>query len=448
MTTVELGSPELQEVARVLARATGLSLGSGLQRTLRNGLVTAAEELAMTPLDFARKVIAGDPHGVATLIEHAVVGETYFYRHPEQLHALAGLLREREGPLRIWSAGCASGEEPYSIAMALLDAGRGGRGDRIVATDVSERALRSAESGIYSAWSLRRMPAHVRSGHLHGEGQWRVSEEARALVEFRRHNLVADPPPSGPFDAVLCRNVLIYFEPPTAAAILYRLAGALAPGGFLVLSPVDPSAGFWGTIADRVPLVTVGDALPGVRTAGEVVFDNRAGVTLALTHLRDLGHTRVGVLTPTAASTPDRPGDVHVRAEAERLGIDVTIVPARHALAAAAEAACTALARRPRPTALFCFSDSIAYGAYAAAAGLGLDVPGDLSVMGYDARPVSRLLGPPLTTVDWDTDAIVAAAARLVTAALDGQARRRRIVRHPTLLTGASTARPRRRVSR
>ncbi|MFN0283325.1 MAG: LacI family DNA-binding transcriptional regulator [Kineosporiaceae bacterium] len=216
----------------------------------------------------------------------------------------------------------------------------------------------------------------------------------------------------------------------------------------LVLSPVDPSAGFWGTIADRVPLVTVGDALPGVRTAGEVVFDNRAGVTLALTHLRDLGHTRVGVLTPTAASTPDRPGDVHVRAEAERLGVDVTIVPARHALAAAAEAACTALARRPRPTALFCFSDSIAYGAYAAAAGLGLDVPGDLSVMGYDARPVSRLLGPPLTTVDWDTDAIVAAAARLVTAALDGQARRRRIVRHPTLLTGASTARPRRRVSR
>ena len=237
--TVELASPELQEVAAVLARATGLSLASGLLRTLRNSLIAAADELLMTPMDLARKVIAGDPQGVGVLIEHAVVGETYFYRHPEQLHALAGLLREHPEPLRIWSAGCASGEEPYSMAMALLDAGRGGRGDAIIATDVSERALRSARAGVYNAWSLRRMPPHVRSGHLEGEGQWRVSDKARALVELRRHNLVADPPPPGPFDAVLCRNVLIYFEPPTAAAILYRLASALTPGGFLVLSPVE-----------------------------------------------------------------------------------------------------------------------------------------------------------------------------------------------------------------
>jgi chemotaxis protein methyltransferase CheR len=239
MTTVELTSPELQEVARVLARATGLSLASGLLRTLRNSLNAAAEELAMSPMDLARKVIAGDPHGVAVLIEHAVVGETYFYRHPEQLNAVAALLHAHARPLRIWSAGCASGEEPYSMAMALLDVGRGGKGDRIIATDVSERALRTAGAGIYSAWSLRRMPAHIRSGHLQGEGQWRVSEEARAFVEFRRQNLVADPPPAERFDAVLCRNVLIYFEPTTAAEVLYRLVSALAPGGYLVLSPVE-----------------------------------------------------------------------------------------------------------------------------------------------------------------------------------------------------------------
>jgi chemotaxis protein methyltransferase CheR len=239
MTFLELTSPELQEVARVLARATGLSMASGLLRTLRNGIHAAAEEVAMSPLDFARKVIAGDPHGVAVLIEHAVVGETYFFRHAEQLHALAGLLLARGGDFRIWSAGCASGEEPYSMAMVLLEAGRGDRHDRILATDVSERSLRIARSGIYNAWSLRRMPAHIRSGHLEGDGQWRVSDAARALVEFRRNNLVADPAPPGPFDAVLCRNVLIYFEPTTAAEILYRLSSALAPGGFLVLSPVE-----------------------------------------------------------------------------------------------------------------------------------------------------------------------------------------------------------------
>src|SRR5574341_226354 len=238
MSPLALEAPELRQVADVLARASGLSLAAGLIRTLNNSLTAAADELRMAPLDLARKVIAGDPQGVAVLIEHAVVGETYFYRHPEQIAALTAALRDRPA-IRIWSAGCASGEEPYSLAMALLDAGRRGRDDRILATDLSERALRTAQQGVYHAWSLRRMPPHVRSGHLEGEGSWRVSEEARAMVEFRRLNLVADPPPNGPFDAVLCRNVLIYFDPTTAAEILYRLAGAVAPGGYLVLSPVE-----------------------------------------------------------------------------------------------------------------------------------------------------------------------------------------------------------------
>jgi chemotaxis protein methyltransferase CheR len=240
METLDPGSPQLQEVAKVLARATGLSLAAGLIRTLRHSLEEAAEELQMSPDELARKVIAGDPHGVGVLIEHAVVGETYFYRHPTQIVALMAKVGGREGPLRIWSAGCASGEEPYSLAMALLDLGRADRGDRILATDVSERALQTARLGIYSAWSLRRMPAHLRSGYLAGEGRWRVSEQARDLVEFRRHNLVADPAPNGaPFDAVVCRNVLIYFEPERAAEILYRLTASLAPGGYLVLSPVE-----------------------------------------------------------------------------------------------------------------------------------------------------------------------------------------------------------------
>jgi LacI family transcriptional regulator len=223
-----------------------------------------------------------------------------------------------------------------------------------------------------------------------------------------------------------------------------RLARRLADQGVdaLVVCPVDPAAAFWAEVADRVPLVAVGDALPGAATAGEVVFDNRAGVTLALEHLRSLGHRRVGVLTPTAASTPDRPGDVHVRAEAERLGLTVTITPAQHALPAAEDAARGLLSAPDRPTAVFCFSDAIAHGTYAAARDLGLDVPGDVSVMGYDDRPVSRLLSPALTTVDWDTASIVAAAVRLVSAAVEGAARRRRVVQRPVLREGRSTARP------
>ncbi len=180
-------------------------------------------------------------------------------------------------------------------------------------------------------------------------------------------------------------------------------------------------------------MVSIGDALLDARTAGEVVFDNRRGVTLALEYLREKGHRRVAVLTPTRSSTPDRPADVHVTAEAERLGLDIDVVTAPHGLAATTKVACELLGGEARPSAAFCFSDSIAYGVYAAAAELGLRVPDDISVMGYDDHPMSGLLTPGLTSVNWDIDGIVRAAVRLVVAAADGQNRRRRIIQAPEL---------------
>lgn len=209
----------------------------------------------------------------------------------------------------------------------------------------------------------------------------------------------------------------------------------------MIVQPVDPAATFWAALCESVPVVTIGDGLAGAGAAGEVVFDNRKGVTLALEHLHALGHRRIGVLTPTKASTPDRPADLHVSAEGERLGLDITVATAPHGLAAATEVA-GRLLTGDRPTAVFCFSDSIAYGVYAAAAERGLSIPGDVSVMGYDAHPMSGLLSPGLTTVDWNIDGIVRAAVRLVSAAADGGARRRRVVQLPTLRERASVSPP------
>src|SRR5262249_58828414 len=89
----------------------------------------------------------------------------------------------------------------------------------------------------------------------------------------------------------------------------------------LIVHPLDPSDKGWSQLAASLPVVSIGDALPGGRAAGEVVFDNRSGVTLALEHLHRLGHRRIGVLTPTEPSTPDRPADIHVTAEAARPGL-------------------------------------------------------------------------------------------------------------------------------
>lgn len=211
----------------------------------------------------------------------------------------------------------------------------------------------------------------------------------------------------------------------------------------LIVQPLNPSDEGWSQLAESLPVVSIGDALHGGRAAGEVVFDNRAGVTLALEHLHNLGHRRIGVLTPTQPSTPDRPADIHVTAEAERLGLEVSIIiTSPPALTAATEVAREVLSKTDRPSALFCFADSIAYGAYAAARELGLRIPDDVSVCGYDDHPMSALLTPPLTTVDWNIEGIVRAAVRLTLAAIERKPHRRRIVQPPHLRERGSTGPP------
>jgi LacI family transcriptional regulator len=195
----------------------------------------------------------------------------------------------------------------------------------------------------------------------------------------------------------------------------------------------------WAELGDALPVVSIGDSLRGGHSCGEVVFDNRAGVTLALEHLFELGHRRIAVLTPTGARTPDRPADIHVNAEAERLGIQVDVVTSPQALGGATDVALNVLRERTRPTALFCFSDSICYGVYAATRELGLRVPADVSVAGFDNHPMSALLTPPLTSVDWDIEGIVHSSVRVVIGAIEGKPRRRRIVCEPSLRERDST---------
>jgi LacI family transcriptional regulator len=211
----------------------------------------------------------------------------------------------------------------------------------------------------------------------------------------------------------------------------------------LIVQPLDPSAGFWPELTESLPVVSIGDPLEGARVAGEVLFDNKLGVSMALGHLHALGHRRVTVLTPTRPTTPDRSAEVHIAAEAARLHLDVSVVTSPHALPDATEVARRVLDRPARPTALFALADSIAYGAYAAARDLQLEIPGDVSVAGYDAHPMSRLLTPSMTSFDWDIDGIIRQSVRLVVAAIDGKPpRRRRIIQSPRLCEGASTGPP------
>ena len=202
------------------------------------------------------------------LIEAAVVPETWFFRHRESFDflALQARLRYYEGagavgarlaaPLRIASVPCSTGEEPYSIAMTLLQDGLPPNAFLIDAMDISGVALGQAEKGLYRPNAFRGCPDSLRDRFFTARSQpvggsaihetvWEINGDARACVSFRRVNLVADTRigadtgQGGTYDFIFCRNVLIYFDRSTQAAVIEKLRQALRPGGFLLVGPAE-----------------------------------------------------------------------------------------------------------------------------------------------------------------------------------------------------------------
>jgi DNA-binding LacI/PurR family transcriptional regulator len=321
----------------------------------------------------------------------------------------------------------AAGVSPAAVSYAL-------RGIQ-VSEETQERVRKVATELGYEANPIARALASGRTGMVgilgpSLEDLWQqrlVAEAGRALLAHDRYALILDA--GG--------------DPDRQRTLATQLRDQHVDG--LILSPVDPSDEFWTELAESVAVVSIGDALPGRGAVGEVLFDNRTGVRRALEHLHGLGHRCIAVLRPPGSPTNDRPAEVYVGTEADRLGLDVRVVSAPYELDEATVLARDVLTASPRPSALFCFSDSIAYGVYAAARELDLRIPGDLSVIGYDDHPVSILLAPPLTSFSWDTERLVEMAVGMVLAAIDGQPRRRRrVVIEPDLRERASTARCRR----
>lgn len=229
-------------------------------------------------------------------------------------------------------------------------------------------------------------------------------------------------------------------DPQREQMLARQLADQLVDG--LIVSPLDPSNPVWEDIATTLPVVSVGDALAGP-AVGEVTFDNRAGVSMVLEHLHGLGHRRIAVLTPSRPTTPARPAERRVLEVAAALGLQATTVNSRHSIEASTETAISLLSREPRPTAVFCLSDSIACGVYAAAHALGLSVPADLSVAGYDDHPIACVVSPALTSVEWGMTDVAVHASELLAAAVASEpppGERARVQVMPRLIARASTA--------
>jgi chemotaxis protein methyltransferase CheR len=219
----------------------GLQICSRLRSLLRSHLAGVAREQGLDARQALPEILVGDSASVCALLEGAVLGETYFFRHPEQFRALRRLLFASADPgrsLRLWSAGCSSGEEAWGLATLLAAAGRPPGRDRVLGTDISDRALDHARAGTYGRWSLRGVDPELER-LLPGAPDHAVLPPSLGPdVDWLRHDVRGDPPAAG-FDAVLFRNVAPFLARGDSTRAVQRLLEAVRPGGYLVLAPTE-----------------------------------------------------------------------------------------------------------------------------------------------------------------------------------------------------------------
>jgi len=265
----------LEELISYAAEWTGFSRDAILPDAVRRAAAGLGPPDEVLPRAAARELAV-----VHALCQAVSVGETYFFRHPDHFRWVAKsflpeLLQGGRSSIRAWSAGCATGEEAYSIAACLLELLPWPRtvSLEVLGTDLLERNLAVARVGEYGAWSQRP------SGPvLHpifkdaGSGRVRIDDAVRAVTRFGEHNLLEEP--SGQFDLIFCRNVLVYFSQQAVQTAVRHLSRALLPGGALLFGSMDVSGPPPGLLRASPPELQIYrrlDARPAAKPAAPAV---------------------------------------------------------------------------------------------------------------------------------------------------------------------------------
>lgn len=247
---------EFRSFQQLIEREAGIHLAPHKKALLAGRLNRRIRELGLPSFgSYYERVVDGDDGELTHLLDAIATNETRFFREPEHFRVLADHIvpelvqlaesgRKARG-VRVWSAACSTGEEPYSIAMVLRRCLPQDWPVEVVATDISTRVLARAQAGTWPIAKSREIPPeHLKQFMLRGSGSqagnMKVGKELRSLVTFSRINLASDPPP-GParFDLIFCRNVLIYFAKDTKLRVVDKLLHGLLPDGYLFLGHAE-----------------------------------------------------------------------------------------------------------------------------------------------------------------------------------------------------------------
>jgi chemotaxis protein methyltransferase CheR len=270
---------------RLLKERSGLVLAADKQYLVESRLLPVARRAGVAGLgDLVRKLKGAHAEPlVVEVVEAMTTNESFFFRDKIPFEhfrdtIMPALLAARAAQrrIRIWCAAASTGQEPYSLAMALKEMAGGIAGWRIeiVGTDLSNEVLEKARAGIYSQFEVQRgLPIQLLVKYFSQIGDtWQIAPDVRAMVQYRALNLLADFSHLGTFDLVFCRNVLIYFDQATKTAVLDRIARITDRGGYLVLGAAETVVGLTDSfkpLADRrglyVPNLAVPRPAPSLR---------------------------------------------------------------------------------------------------------------------------------------------------------------------------------------
>ncbi len=243
-------------IRKLLKQRSGLMLSAEKQYLVESRLMPVARRNGIADLsELTRRLRCGTDQALtAQVVEAMTTNETFFFRDRIPFDhfrsfILPTLMRSREAykRIRIWCAAASSGQEPYSLAMAIKESGVACDSFRIeiLATDLSSEMLEKAKAGVYSQFEVQRgLPIHLLVKYFAQVGEsWQIAPDIRAMVQFRPLNLLDDFSRLGLFDLVICRNVLIYFDQAAKSDVLDRLAQVVASDGFLILGAAETTIG-------------------------------------------------------------------------------------------------------------------------------------------------------------------------------------------------------------
>lgn len=251
MSNIGSAFPAQTGILAFLEERAGLVFPSGRMGDVERSVSKLVARRGLRNAQHLLERLRTDAALVEELLADLVVGETYFFREPQQFASIREMVlpdilsnRPLHAPLQVWSAGCATGEEAYSLAILLEQEGLSARSN-IVATDISAAALAKAARGTYEHWSFRGVKDDFTSMYFRTRGgKFHLIDRVKQKIAFAPTNLAAEtypvPKHGNGFDLILCRNVLIYFGRQTVAHVAQRLFASLADGGWLVTAPSDP----------------------------------------------------------------------------------------------------------------------------------------------------------------------------------------------------------------